>query len=63
MAIIIVHGLGIQIIDCVKEGEDEALGILEGYWQNQLATFQANEENINIRNEWRNYMGQQPILF
>ena len=58
-----VENMSIQIIDCVKEGEDEALSILEGYWQNQLATFQANEHNINIRNEWRNYMGQQPILF
>ena len=55
--------MSIQIIDCVKEGEDEALSILEGYWQNQLATFQANEHNINIRNEWRNYTGQQPIFF
>ena len=52
-----------QIIDCVKEGEDEALSVLEGYWQNKLATFKANGGNINLRNEWRNYLGQQPILF
>ena len=55
--------MNIQIIDCVKEGEDEALSVLEGYWQNLLATFQANDENINVRNEWRNYLCQQPILF
>ena len=52
----------LQIIDCVKEGEHEALDVLEGYWQNMLATFQIHD-NINIRNEWRNYVGQQPILF
>ena len=55
--------MSIQIIDCVKEGEDEALSILEGYWKNQLATFQANEQNINIQNEWRNCIDQQTILF
>ena len=62
----VVSGLeqmSLQIIDCVKEGEDEALSILEGFWQNMLATFQTNGGNINVRNEWRNYMGQQPILF
>ena len=55
--------LSLQIIDCVREGEDEALMVLEGYWQNLLATFVANEGNINVRNEWSNYVGQQPILF
>ena len=55
--------LSIQIIDCVKEGEDEALAILEGFWQNTLATFRANEGNINVRNEWSHYVGQQPIFF
>ena len=55
--------LSLQIIDCVKEGEDEALMILEGYWQNLLATFKANDGNINVRNEWSNYVGQQPIFF
>ena len=58
-----VENLSLQIIDCVRQGEDEALSVLEGYWQNVLATFQANDGNINIRNEWRNYMGQQPIVF
>jgi hypothetical protein len=55
--------MSIQIIDCVRQGEDEALSILEDYWQNLLATFQANNSNINIRNEWKNYMGQQPTFF
>ena len=58
-----IASMSIQIIDCVRHGEDEALSILEGYWQNLLATFQANDSNINIRNEWKNYMGQQPIFF
>ena len=58
-----VENLSLQIIDCVRQGEDEALSVLEGYWQNVLATFQANDGNINIRNEWRNYMGPQPIVF
>lgn len=58
-----IGNMSIQIIDCVKPGEDEALSILEGYWQNILATFQANNGNINIRNEWKHYMGQQPIFF
>ena len=52
----------LQIIDCVKEGEDEALCILEGYWQNILATFEI-QGGINIRNEWNNYVGPQPIFF
>ena len=58
-----IENIILQIIDCVKEGEDEALSVLEGYWQNKLATFKANGGNINLRNEWRNYLGQQPILF
>ena len=35
-------GLGnysLQVIDCVKVRENEALLVLEGYWQNKLATF------------------------
>ena len=55
--------LSLQIIDCVREGEEEALSILEGYWQNLLATFRANDGNINVRNEWSTYLGQQPIFF
>ena len=57
-----IGSMSLQIIDCVKYGEDEALAVLEGYWQNLLATFQANDSNINIRNEWKNYMGPQPIF-
>ena len=44
--------LSLQIIDCVKTGEDLALIQLEGVWQNRLATFQVHG-NINIRNELR----------
>ena len=42
----------LQIIDCVKEGEDFALLHLEGVWQNRLAVFQVHG-NMNIRNELR----------
>ena len=58
-----VDNLSLQIIDCVREGEDEALIILEGYLQNLLATCIANDGNINVRNEWGYYVGQQPIFF
>ena len=44
--------LSLQIIDCVREGEDLALIHLEGVWQNRLATFQVHG-NINIRDEMR----------
>ena len=44
--------LSLQIIDCVKEGEDEALLHLVGIWQNRLATFKVHD-NINIRDEMR----------
>ena len=40
----------IQMIDCVKPGEDEAVLIVEGIWQNRLATFEENG-NINVINE------------
>ena len=42
--------LGLQIIDCVKPGEDEAIFIVEGIWQNRLATF-TQHGNINVRDE------------
>ena len=45
-------GLSLQIIDCVRVGEDLALIQLEGVWQNRLATFQAHG-NISIRNEMK----------
>ncbi len=47
-----LQNLTLQVIDCVKEGEDMALIQLEGVWQNRLATFQAHG-NLNIRNEMR----------
>ena len=47
-----LENLQLQVIDCVKEGEDMALLQLEGIWQNRLATFKANG-NINLRNEMR----------
>ena len=40
----------VQIIDCVKHGEDEALHIVEGIWQKQLATFEQHGSN-NVRDE------------
>ena len=40
----------LQIIDCVKPGEEEAIMIVEGIWQNRLATFEQNG-NINVRDE------------
>ena len=48
-----VPSMSVQIIDCVKDGEEEALRYLEGIWQNRLATFTNNENNINIRDEMR----------
>ena len=57
-----LENLSLQIIDCVKVGEDIALLQLEGVWQNRLATFQANG-NLNIRNEMRLFSGQQPRKF
>ena len=45
--------LSIQIIDCVREGEDDALRYLEGIWQNRLATFEQQAGNINVRNEMK----------
>eukprot|EP00092_Neocalanus_flemingeri_P050857 GFUD01058915.1.p1 GENE.GFUD01058915.1~~GFUD01058915.1.p1 ORF type:complete len:121 (+),score=10.95 GFUD01058915.1:240-602(+) len=40
------ENLSIQIIDCVKEGQDDALLYMEGIWQNRLATFEQNGGNI-----------------
>ena len=42
--------MSIQIIDCVKTGEHEAIYVVEGIWQNRLATF-TQYGNINVRNE------------
>jgi hypothetical protein len=40
----------VQIIDCVKPGEDEAIQIVEGIWQNRLSNFEQNG-NINVMDE------------
>ena len=47
-----LENFGLQIIDCVKEGEMEALLIIEGKWQHKLATFQTHG-NINSRDEMK----------
>ena len=47
-----VENMSLQIIDCVREGEEEALRYLEGIWQNRLATFIQNN-NINLRDEMK----------
>ena len=38
------QNLSLQIIDCVRDGEDRALIQLEGVWQNRLVNFQVHEE-------------------
>ena len=45
-----IESMSVQIIDCVKPGEEAALRYLEGIWQNRLATFVQNN-NINVRDE------------
>ena len=47
-----VESMSLQIIDCVREGEEEALRYLEGVWQKRLATFIQNN-NINLRDEMK----------
>ena len=47
-----MDNLKLQIIGCVKEGEDLALIQLEGVWQNRLATIKAHS-NINIHDEMK----------
>ena len=54
------QNLSIQIIDCVKEGAEEALRYVEGIWQNRLATFEENEGNLNVRNELRRKTARLP---
>ena len=54
------HNLSIQIIDCVKEGAEEALRYVEGIWQNRLATFEENGGNLNVRNELRRKTARLP---
>ena len=47
-----LKNFSLQVIDCVKEGEDEALQIVEGMWQHKLATFEVHG-NINRLNEMK----------
>ena len=47
-----IKNFSLQAIDCVKQGENEALLIVEGMWQHKLATFEANG-NINKRDEMK----------
>ena len=47
-----IQNLSLQIIDCVKEGEQEALEILEGHWQHRLATFKVHG-HLNKRDEMK----------
>ena len=44
-----LDNFSLQIIDCVRGGEDLVIMHLEGVWQNSLATFQDNG-NTNMRN-------------
>ena len=46
------ENLSLQIIDCVKPGEKEALLIIEGIWQHKLAVFEVHG-SINKRNEMK----------
>ena len=45
-----MQNLSLQVIDCVKQGEKEALELLEGFWQHRLATFKVHN-NLNDRDE------------
>ena len=45
-----INNFSLQIIDCVKEGEVEALEILEGHWTHRLATFKIHG-NLNTRDK------------
>ena len=47
-----INNFSLQAIDCVKQGEKEALLIVEGIWQHKLATFEANG-NINKKDEMK----------
>ena len=45
-----LENFSLQLIDCVKQGENDALEVLEGFWSHRLATFQVHG-NINKRDE------------
>ena len=44
------NNYSLQVIDCVRNGENEALLVLEGTWQNRLATFHQHG-GMNVRDE------------
>ena len=45
-----IENFSLQIIDCVREGQEIALRVLKGFWCHRLATFKAHG-NINDREE------------
>ena len=45
-----IEHFSLQIIDTVREGEVDALELVEGIWSHRLMTFQVHG-NINVRNE------------
>ena len=45
-----IENFSLQIIDTVREGEVDALELVEGIWSHRLMTFQVHG-NINVRNE------------
>ena len=45
-----IQNFSLQIIDTVKEGERDALEILEGFWTHRLATFEVHG-NLNKKDE------------
>ena len=47
-----IEHFSLQLIDCVRQGEEEALLILEGFWQHRLAVFEVHGQ-INKRNEMK----------
>ena len=52
-----IENFSLQIIDCVNEGEEDALRILEGFWTHRLATFKIHG-NLNTADEWVRRRGQ-----
>jgi hypothetical protein len=55
-----LNNYSLQVIDCVRNQENEALLVLEGTWQNRLATFHQHG-GMNVRDEQK--LGQQPHIY
>ena len=53
---------GIQMRDFLKPGQTEAALIVEGIWQNRLATFEQNG-NINVRHELTKMSSPTAVFF